>query len=188
MKPGGVLANILRQPANVANTSIILEGERLLALWEGGPPNDLDRNTLDTIGLETFGGGVKAFSAHPKLDPATGELFNFGIDYGARTTLTPYRLAGTRHHVVSPRRSARLTHNMRQFQRAQRRLLRRLVHHRIAPRQRRTQLMQRQIQRHVKRSNNPNHPQRLPYGHRHATRPNRRAVNRHQFYRRQNAL
>lgn len=94
MKPGGVLANIFRQAANVANTSIIPEGERLLALWEGGSPTALDRNTLDTLGVETFGGSVKAFSAHPKLDPATGELFNFGIDYGPRTTLTPYRLAG----------------------------------------------------------------------------------------------
>ena len=35
---------------------------------------------------------MKAFSAHPKVDPETGELFNFGIDYGAKTTLTPYRL------------------------------------------------------------------------------------------------
>ena len=28
---------------------------------------------------------MKAFSAHPKGDPDTGELFNFGIDYGAST-------------------------------------------------------------------------------------------------------
>jgi all-trans-8'-apo-beta-carotenal 15,15'-oxygenase len=92
MRPGGVLANALRQPANVSNTSVVMDGDRLLSLWEGGPPFGLDPATLDTRGIETFGGAVKAFSAHPKVDPDTGELFNFGIDYGARTTLTPYRL------------------------------------------------------------------------------------------------
>jgi all-trans-8'-apo-beta-carotenal 15,15'-oxygenase len=40
-----------------------------------------------------FGGALKAFSAHPKIDPESGELFNFGIDYGRKTTLTPYRIA-----------------------------------------------------------------------------------------------
>jgi all-trans-8'-apo-beta-carotenal 15,15'-oxygenase len=94
MRPGGLLANILRQPANVANTSVIPDGGRLLSLWEGGPPTALDALTLDTIGPETFDGMVKAFSAHPKLDPKTGELFNFGIDYGRHTTLTPYRFVG----------------------------------------------------------------------------------------------
>ena len=94
MRPGGVLgsvvANAFREPANVANTSIVSEGGRLLALWEGGPPTALDPQTLDTRGIENFGGVMKAFSAHPKVDPDSGELFNFGIDYGAKTTLTPY--------------------------------------------------------------------------------------------------
>lgn len=94
MRPGGMLANIFRQPANVANTSVIPDGGRLLALWEGGPPTALDALTLDTIGPETFGDTVKAFSAHPKFDPRTGELFNFGIDYGRHTTLTPYCFVG----------------------------------------------------------------------------------------------
>ena len=91
-RPGGMLGNAFRQPANVSNTSVVMQGERLLSLWEGGPPFALDPATLDTRGVETFGGAVKAFSAHPKVDPDTGELFNFGIDYGARTTLTPYRI------------------------------------------------------------------------------------------------
>ena len=92
MRPGGVLANALREPGNVSNTSVVMRDGRLLSLWEGGPPFALDPVTLDTRGVETFGGKAKAFSAHPKVDPQTGELFNFGIDYGARTTLTPYRL------------------------------------------------------------------------------------------------
>jgi all-trans-8'-apo-beta-carotenal 15,15'-oxygenase len=92
MRPGGVIANALRQPANVSNTSVVLQDERLLSLWEGGAPYALDPATLETLGLEDFGGKVRAFSAHPKFDSATGELFNFGIDYGRQTTLTPYRL------------------------------------------------------------------------------------------------
>ena len=91
-RPGGMLGNAFRQPANVSNTSVVMQGDRLLSLWEGGPPFALDPATLDTRGVETFGGTVKAFSAHPKVDPDTGELFNFGIDYGAKTTLTPYRI------------------------------------------------------------------------------------------------
>jgi all-trans-8'-apo-beta-carotenal 15,15'-oxygenase len=87
-----MLGNAFRQPANVSNTSVVMQGDRLLSLWEGGPPFALDPATLDTRGTETFGGTVKAFSAHPKIDPDTGEMFNFGVDYGVKTTLTPYRI------------------------------------------------------------------------------------------------
>lgn len=92
MRPGGVLANAFRLPGNVSNTSVVMENGRLLSLWEGGPPYALDSMTLATRGIEDFGGTLRAFSAHPKIDPDTGELFNFGIDYGARTLLTPYRI------------------------------------------------------------------------------------------------
>jgi len=94
MRAGGFLANFLRPPANVSNTSVVMQHGRLFSLWEGGPPYELDPDDLDTRGIEDFGGAVKAFSAHPKIDPVTGELFNFGIDYGPRTTLTPYRMKG----------------------------------------------------------------------------------------------
>jgi all-trans-8'-apo-beta-carotenal 15,15'-oxygenase len=92
MRPGSVLANAFRRPANVSNTSVTLRDGRLLSLWEGGPPYELDPATLETRGVADFGGTLKAFSAHPRIDPDSGELFNFGIDYGPRTTLTPYRL------------------------------------------------------------------------------------------------
>jgi len=94
MRPGGALANAFRLPGNVANTSVLLHEERLLALWEGGPPTALDPRTLATLGIEDFDSRVRAFSAHPKIDPQTGEVFNFGIDYGRKTTLTPYRIHG----------------------------------------------------------------------------------------------
>lgn len=92
MRPGGTLANIFRQPENVSNTSVVMQAGRLFSLWEGGPPYELDPGDLDTRGVQDFDGTVKAFSAHPRIDPVTGELFNFGIDFGPRTTLTPYRM------------------------------------------------------------------------------------------------
>jgi len=92
MRPHGVLGNAFHQPSNVSNTSVVMENGTLLSLWEGGPPMALDATTLDTKGIETYAGALKAFSAHPKIDPETGELFNFGIDYGPKTTLTAYRL------------------------------------------------------------------------------------------------
>ena len=102
MRPGGMLANAFRQPANVSNTSVLMQGGRLLSLWEGGPPYSLDPATLETRGIETFSGKVKAFSAHPKVDPRTGEIFNFGIDYGRRTTLTIYRIDKAGLHTFEP--------------------------------------------------------------------------------------
>src|SRR5688500_4005315 len=79
MRPGGLIANAFREPGNVSNTSVMLHEERLLSLWEGGPPFALDPATLATLGVEDFGGRVRTFSAHPKTDPQTGEVFNFGI-------------------------------------------------------------------------------------------------------------
>ena len=52
---------------------------RLLALWEGGPPYELEPSTLDTIGVYDFNGKLQgAMTAHPKVDPETGELLFFG--------------------------------------------------------------------------------------------------------------
>jgi all-trans-8'-apo-beta-carotenal 15,15'-oxygenase len=97
-RAGGLAANAFRMPgaaSNPANTSVVLHAGNLLALWEGGHPWRLDPYTLQTIGEEDFGGALKrahAFSAHPKLDPNTGELFNFGVQYGPRTRIQTYRV------------------------------------------------------------------------------------------------
>lgn len=104
LKPGGVLANALRLPANVANTSVVLHAGELLALWEGGKPHALDPDTLETKGLQSFDGGLRwvgAFSAHPKVDPQTGDLFNFGIELVPRPMLRCYRLdpSGRLHRI-----------------------------------------------------------------------------------------
>eukprot|EP00741_Cyanophora_paradoxa_P017874 tig00021035_g17263.t1 len=62
-----------------ANTSIVGFGGRLLALAEDGPPVEIDPHDLSTRGRFTFDGRWDGpFTAHPKIDPATGEMVVFG--------------------------------------------------------------------------------------------------------------
>lgn len=64
---------------NTANTALAWHHGKLLALWEGGPPHEINAPTLETIGPYRFGGNLKhAFTAHPKVDPQTGELMFLG--------------------------------------------------------------------------------------------------------------
>lgn len=96
-RAGGPLANALRFPENMSNTNVLVHDGKLYSLWEGGRPHRLDPQTLVTEGIESFGGALKrlgAFSAHPKRDPATGEVFNFGLDFFPRPMIRCYRLTG----------------------------------------------------------------------------------------------
>jgi all-trans-8'-apo-beta-carotenal 15,15'-oxygenase len=105
-RPGGLLRNAFREPANVANINVTYHSGNLLALWEGGRPWQLDPDTLETIGEYDFDGELKggySYSAHPTWDPSTGELFNFGIQFGPRTRLRTYKVdAGGRMHHLRP--------------------------------------------------------------------------------------
>lgn len=106
--PGGFHKNFLRMRfKNAANTSVVMHGGRLHALWEGGLPHRLDPRTLDTLARDDLGGALHndhslidrliapelPYSAHPRLDPATGELFNFGIASGLKPALMLYHLS-----------------------------------------------------------------------------------------------
>jgi len=80
---------LVRDPANPgkrtsANTTPVILAGRLYATKEDGLPYRIDPNTLETLGQETFGGRWESqtFTAHPKLDPATGELVAFGYEAG----------------------------------------------------------------------------------------------------------
>jgi carotenoid cleavage dioxygenase len=95
-------------PMGPSNTNIVWHAGRLLALVEGGlAPVELDPETLDTIGVWNFEGALRqpidpgvaealgidapdgtvdgSFTAHPKIDPQTGEMLAFGYD-----ALPPY--------------------------------------------------------------------------------------------------
>ena len=62
---------------NPANTHVVRHAGRYLALWEGGLPTEVTP-TLDTVGEYDFGGALRgAMTAHPRLDPRTGEMFFF---------------------------------------------------------------------------------------------------------------
>jgi isoeugenol monooxygenase len=67
-----------------ANTSILRHAGRLFALKEDGLPHEIDPLTLETLGKFDFEGALrsKTFTAHPKVDPITGQLVFFG--YSAR--------------------------------------------------------------------------------------------------------
>lgn len=64
---------------NAANTSVMVTGGQLYALWEGGSATMLDAATLATQGPKTFRRDLKqmAFSAHPRVD-RDGTVWNFG--------------------------------------------------------------------------------------------------------------
>ncbi len=64
---------------NTGNTNIILHGGKLLALMEGAPAVAMSPRDLETLGEHDYGGKITTtFSAHPKIDPRTGDLINIG--------------------------------------------------------------------------------------------------------------
>jgi carotenoid cleavage dioxygenase len=80
---------------DTANTDLVwFRGELLALWWLGGDPYRVRLPDLETCGIEDFGGTLRhKMAAHPKVDPATGELVF--IDYGP---LPPYLTVST----VSP--------------------------------------------------------------------------------------
>lgn len=67
--------------AGVANTNIIWHGGRLLALEEAHLPIEIDPGTLATRGYIDYPRGIAGpVTAHPKIDPVTGELIFFGYN------------------------------------------------------------------------------------------------------------
>jgi carotenoid cleavage dioxygenase len=66
----------------VSNTAPLIYGGKLFSLKEDGLPYELDPNTLATRGHWDAGGSWKSqtFSAHPKLDPLSGEMVSFGYE------------------------------------------------------------------------------------------------------------
>jgi all-trans-8'-apo-beta-carotenal 15,15'-oxygenase len=102
LAPGFALNRLTKGIKNVANTSVFAFPDRLLALWEGGQPYTLNLETLETYGVDDFGNtedlkklsgfdGSLPYSAHPKQDPKTKEIFNFGVAPGRNAKLYLYR-------------------------------------------------------------------------------------------------
>ena len=70
------------EDGGTANTSVLWHGGKLFALKEASRPMRLDPETLETLGWWDFEGKLKGktFTAHPKLDPVTGELIAFSYN------------------------------------------------------------------------------------------------------------
>lgn len=88
---------------DTGNTDLVWFGGELLALWWlSGKARVIRLPELATVGEETFGGTLpRCISAHPKVDPRTGELIFF--DY---QPVPPYLTYG----VISP--SGRVVHHV----------------------------------------------------------------------------
>ena len=89
----------------VANTNIVWHGQRLLALEEAHQPTRMTPGTLETQGYADYGPLQGPFTAHPKIDPLTGDMFFFG--YNADGPLTAAMTTGT----IGP--DARLTRHLK---------------------------------------------------------------------------
>lgn len=66
--------------ANAANTSVLMAGDQLWALWEAGSPVAMDPVTLETRNYVTLRPDLRAmpFLAHPRIEP-DGRIWNLGM-------------------------------------------------------------------------------------------------------------
>jgi carotenoid cleavage dioxygenase-like enzyme len=72
--------SVMATDSGVANTNIVWHAGRLMALEEGHKPFELDPLTLESRGyIDAYRGRV---TAHPKIDPETGEMVWFGYSSG----------------------------------------------------------------------------------------------------------
>ncbi|AFZ56429.1 carotenoid oxygenase family protein [Anabaena cylindrica FACHB-243] len=67
---------------NTANTALVWHAGQFLAVWEGGAPHNIQLPKLETISEYTYNNQlVSPFTAHPKVDPVTGEMMFFGYSF-----------------------------------------------------------------------------------------------------------
>ena len=70
---------------NTANTATVRHAGRYFSMLEASPPTEFDRD-LRTVGEHDFGGRLQGpMTAHPKVDPVSGDMLFFG--YGP---VSPY--------------------------------------------------------------------------------------------------
>lgn len=84
---GGMKTMSLTDPAlvgesgpmkNTANTHVVRHAGKILCLMEAALPTEVTHD-LETVGELDFGGRLQGpFTAHPKIDPRTGEMLAFG--------------------------------------------------------------------------------------------------------------
>lgn len=87
---GGISVPTLTDTAS--NVSVVSHAGHLLALGEVGLPYELSKTDLTTLGAYDFGGKLQTFmTAHPKLDPVSGEMLFFGYNLFSQPYVTYHR-------------------------------------------------------------------------------------------------
>ncbi|WP_374348388.1 carotenoid oxygenase family protein [Phenylobacterium sp.] len=84
----------------VANTNIVWHAGKLLALEEGHMPFEIEPGTLKSLGyVEPYAGRV---TAHPKMDPKTGEMvwFAYGVGDAPLSDMISYGVTDASGKVV----------------------------------------------------------------------------------------
>jgi len=79
---GGDDPSVRGLSSTMSNTTPVIHAGRLFATKEDARPYEIDPHTLATRGEYDFGGKLTSltFTAHPKIDPETGEMFAFGFE------------------------------------------------------------------------------------------------------------
>jgi carotenoid cleavage dioxygenase len=80
-------ASVSGMDRGTANTSVLWHGGKLLALKEDSRPVALNPDTLETLDCWDFNGALhsQTFTAHPKIDPVTGEVIAFAYNIDGRS-------------------------------------------------------------------------------------------------------
>jgi carotenoid cleavage dioxygenase len=92
-------AGVPGRDVNQSNVAVVEHAGRLLTLGEVGWPYQLAPEDLSTVGPWDFAGRLTtAMTAHPKIDPDTGQMHFFG--YGLADPLLTYHVADERGALV----------------------------------------------------------------------------------------
>jgi all-trans-8'-apo-beta-carotenal 15,15'-oxygenase len=80
---------------NQPSVNVIEWNGKLLGLSEGGAPTIINPRTFAYEGEHDFGGSLSkqlTFTAHPRFDPLTGEMFAYGFEKNASGTMHVFRI------------------------------------------------------------------------------------------------
>lgn len=78
---GGKMVGNTKVMKNVANTSVLQWGGRLLCLWEGGEPYEIEPQTLSTVGKYNVVQGQKVLQEEP---PTSDTFENYDVVGGPK--------------------------------------------------------------------------------------------------------